>query len=538
MGELRVTAITIRDVLGARELALEPGRITRVEGANGSGKTTVLQAVQAALGRGSLAKLARVDPAGAETEPEVVLALEGDGEAYQVERTGDRLRVRRRVGDTAGLEDVPRPQEFLAGLFDTTAANPVRFLTAPDKDRALLLLEALPLKLDRAQLVAEMGLEARELPPLPLGLHPLEELALIRDAVFRTRTGVNRDAKGKAVAAEQTRRNAPAAIPEDLSAEVGALDSATSLQAVALARDEAQADATERQAIAEAEAAAELETERVSGAFKTWAARTRKEHEARAAEIRAEAERRIAEDLGQVEASIEARRVADEEGLDEVTRAAADVAEKARQARAAARLATEARKVELQASRERLVALRAQLDASGKAQALHQQAARFDREAEQLEARERPPHRGPRRSRRSPPPPGRGPPDPGPHDRGQDHPGAWRPLRPVEHRAARRDRRPGGDPPGQGAASSAPVRRRSRSPRRRALRRPRLPAQARGSTGLRGAGDRGRRATGGVGQVTTAMVSSRGPLRSPIRGTANRPRGGAMGPSPVAPGCG
>lgn len=385
MGELRVTAITIRDVLGARELALEPGRITRVEGANGSGKTTVLQAVQAALGRGSLAKLARVDPAGAETEPEVVLALEGDGEAYQVERTGDRLRVRRRVGDTAGLEDVPRPQEFLAGLVDTTAANPVRFLTAPDKDRALLLLEALPLKLDRAQLVVEMGLEARELPPLPLGLHPLEELALIRDAVFRTRTGVNRDAKGKAVAAEQTRRNAPAAIPEDLSAEVGALDSATSLQAVALARDEAQADATERQAIAEAEAAAELETERVSGAFKTWAARTRKEHEARAAEIRAEAERRIAEDLGQVEASIEARRVADEEGLDEVTRAAADVAEKARQARAAARLATEARKVELQASRERLVALRAQLDASGKAQALHQQAARFDREAEQLE---------------------------------------------------------------------------------------------------------------------------------------------------------
>ena len=40
--------------------------------------------------------------------------------------------------------------------------------------------------------------------------------ALLRDAVFRTRTGVNRDAKGKTAAAEQTRRNAPATIPEDV----------------------------------------------------------------------------------------------------------------------------------------------------------------------------------------------------------------------------------------------------------------------------------------------------------------------------------
>ena len=382
---LRVTAVTIRDVLGARELALEPGRITRLEGRNASGKTTILQAVQAALGRGSLAKLARIDSTGVETEPEVVLALEGDGEVYRVERTGEKVRVRRRVGETAGLEDVPRPQEFLAGLFDAAAASPVRFLTAPDKDRVTLLLEALPLKLDRAALLMEMAVAAAELPPLPAGLHPLEELTLIRDAVFRARTGVNRDAKGKAAAAEQTRRNAPATVPEDLSAEVGTLDSATSLQAVALARDEAQADATECQAIADAEAAAQLEAERVSGSFKAWAARTRKEHEARAAEIRAEAERRVAEDLGQVEASIETRRVADEAALDEVSRASADVAAKARDARAAARQATESRKVDLQASRERLAALRAQVEASAKARALHEQAAQFDREAEQLE---------------------------------------------------------------------------------------------------------------------------------------------------------
>ncbi len=383
---LRVTAITIRDVLGARELALEPGRITRLEGRNASLKTTVLQAVQAALGRGSLAKLARIDATGAETEPEVVLAIEGDGEAYRVERTADAVRVRRRVGDTAGLEDIPRPQEFLTGLVDTTAANPVRFLTAADKDRVMLLLDALPLKLDRAQLLAEMGLEAGELSTVPAGLHPLEELGLVRDAVFRTRTGVNRDAKGKAAAAEQTRRNAPARPPEDVSAEAARLEASTSLLAIELAREEAEAEARERGAIAEAEATARLEEERVSGEFKVEAAKLRRAHETLAAEIRAEAERRIAEDLVQVESAIEARRQTDEEVLDRAAALAEEASHKAREVRARARQATEERRVKLQADRERLASLRAQVEASAKARALLAQADQFDREAEQLEA--------------------------------------------------------------------------------------------------------------------------------------------------------
>lgn len=385
MGKLRVTSITVRDVLGARELAIEPGRITRLEGRNGSGKSSVLLALQAALGRGALAKLARVDPGGAETEPEVVLALEGDGEGYRVERTADQVRVRRRVGDTAGLEDVPRPQEFLAGLFDAAAASPVRFLAAPDKERALLLLEALPLKFDRQQLVAEMAIAAAELPELPGGLHPLEELTLIRDAVFRQRTGVNRDAKGKAAAAEQTRRNAPAAVPEDVSVAASKLEASTSLVAIELARQDAEADGRERETIAHAEAAARLEEERLAGEFKAWAAKTRREHDARAAELRAEVERRIGEDLARVERELEDRRTADEAELDQVASAVAVATENARRGRAAARQATAERRAGLQADRERLATLRAQAEASTKARALHDQAEQSDREAEQLE---------------------------------------------------------------------------------------------------------------------------------------------------------
>ena len=54
--------------------------------------------------------------------------------------------------------------------------------------------------------------------PVPAGLHPLEHLAMVRDSLFAARTGVNRDAKSKAQAAEQLRRELPAKAPDDPAA--------------------------------------------------------------------------------------------------------------------------------------------------------------------------------------------------------------------------------------------------------------------------------------------------------------------------------
>src|SRR5688572_27167578 len=76
MSELRVVAVTVKDVLGAREFAMQPGKVTTLRGKNGSGKSTALAAVQAALGGGNLAKMARVGAPGEKVEPEVVLVIE------------------------------------------------------------------------------------------------------------------------------------------------------------------------------------------------------------------------------------------------------------------------------------------------------------------------------------------------------------------------------------------------------------------------------------------------------------------------------
>lgn len=385
---LSVTSIEIQEVLGAKRYCLEPGRITKLTGRNGSGKTTVLTALQAALQGGNLAKLARVDPEGGEVEPEVVLVLEGPGsESYRVEKSGNKTAVvKARVGDSAAFKEVPQPQAFLRALYDARGANPVSFLTAKDEERALLLLEALPLTLDRAELDGILGDLAQHVPALPPSLHPLQELELVHDAIFRARTGVNHDQRGKANAAEQTRRGAPAKVPDDPKAEISALEKETTEAAAAVARQEVTAAAAQAEAAQQAESLLVLVEEREKGHFQTEAQKLRRAHEQKAAELRATVERQIAELKDQTDAAVQKLQEAGELVMAAAESDRDTALEGARQAREAARFKTEAAKRDVAAKRETLAALRAQSEESARARTLHEQAKQFDQDSEELKA--------------------------------------------------------------------------------------------------------------------------------------------------------
>lgn len=388
MSDLRVVSVRVRDVLGARELNLEPGgKLTVISGPNGSGKSTVLAAIQAALSGGNLAKLARVGAEGEEVDPEVVLVLDGPGhERYQVERSGDKVRVRARVGNTAAFEDRPQPQAFLSALFDPTGANPVRFLTAADKDRAILLLEALDLKFDRPALLKEMDVEEASLPAMPVGLNPLEEIGMIRAAVFDRRTAVNRDKKAAGLSADQLRRSIPAELPEDPEGQIKALDVDVARLAGDLAAGEEKAAGDERAAVAKALAEIESEADRIEAEFNAFKRAKRAAHEQQAATLRAEVERAIAAEHAAVEKGIEERKDEDEKklrGLDAKEATARRVAEETR------RLADEALAAlrnTLGARREQLAAMREQSKTAAAAKALDAQAVKFEKDADRLAA--------------------------------------------------------------------------------------------------------------------------------------------------------
>ncbi len=354
--KLRVTSLQVRDVLGAREFAVEPGRVTVLSGRNASGKTTVLESLKSVVGGGNLARLARIpgDP-DEEIDPEIVLVLREDGgREYRVEKTSKATRLRAQVGDSAGYEDVPQPQRWLSGLFDTRLSNPLEFLRAPDKDRVLLLLGALPVELDRERLHADMGIDLSEIAAVPAGLHPLQELAYLREAVFRERTGVNRDAKQKASTAEQTLRATPAVLPDGHEAEIEELDR----RVTEADREIAEQTATERR-----DHRATVEQKRAEE--QRAAERKRADLEAEIAKMRTALEAEIAERAAEVQAEID-EAVAHHE---ERTAAFAE------------------RQREIDEDRHRLFDLREQAKAAIKAQTLRDQAEQFEAEAEELRER-------------------------------------------------------------------------------------------------------------------------------------------------------
>lgn len=400
MSELRVVSIHVRNVLGAKELALKPGgKFTLLAGPNASGKSTALAAVQAALGGGNLAKLSRVPTVeeavaaqGKEGafDPEVVLELVGHGnEAYRVHRRGDKVRVLKRVGDTAAFEDLGKPQTWLRSLFDPTGSNPVTFLNAKDSDRARLLLEALPLPaVDRAALLQATGLRPEELAPVPDGparLHALEELALHRDAIFRTRTGVNVSRDGKVKAAEEVRRGAPAVVPTDPGeAEEAAAAAEVTRLAEDLARRDSETNAAYERADYEARSQHAKETERVKTTFKRDAQKLRTDHDAWAAEERRKVEEAISKAHEVLEERVLDLRVANEQELtnaDTVRDRALAAAEAKRETERAAMVEDRQRREQ---AAERLTNIRAQRQIAAAAQALHDQAKRFDADAERL----------------------------------------------------------------------------------------------------------------------------------------------------------
>lgn len=386
---LQVTQIRVRDVLGVREFAMAPGKVTLIQGKNGSGKSTRLAAIQAALKGGTtLAKLARVGAAGEEVKPEAVLVLEGDGEAYEVKRDAKTVTVRKRVGDSAAFADVARPQEFLASLQDGQAANPVAFLMAPEKERLILLLEALDLKLDRARLREILGDAAELVRPQPRGLAALEELALARQDVYAARTGVNRDATGKRASAEQCRRDAPAKVPDAPTDEDEArLRADVDELAATIARREAEIAAAQKAEVAEAEAKADIDEGRIKGALAATKAKLRANQSEKASELRAAVERQIADRAALIETEIAEETAQAQAALDAIGATCDEAGAAARDAAGGALAALAKDRERLSAGRAALGTVATAREHSAAARALHAQIDRFERDADELKAR-------------------------------------------------------------------------------------------------------------------------------------------------------
>lgn len=368
---MKVTGLYFRNLLGIRELRIATGTITRIHGANGTGKSSILAGAQAALGGGNLETLRRV---GSEEPPEVVLVVD-DG-AMRVERKGDAaVAVKQRVGDSQAYEKIRRGQAHLDSLFDPYATNPLTFLNARPMDRADLMLKALPLELDRAELLGAIGETWPKDKALPEGMHPLPLLELVRGVLYDERTGVNRTQKDKAASAYELQKALPAKWPDDPAQEQRKAAEARDAihQRITERRGQAEAAAAAAKAAAQAEFA--QADEREVGEFKAATARLRRELAEKVAALEAE-----------TNAAVETLRQATEERRDAAEAALNRTEVEAEKARAAALADVDAMVPDLQDAERKLGEVSKAAQDLARLEETRRLAAQFEAEAEDLKA--------------------------------------------------------------------------------------------------------------------------------------------------------
>lgn len=195
---LRVTAIRLQNILGLREFEVRPGSVTVIEGQNGAGKTTILEAIRAALGGGHDATLLRK---GSEYG-EIVLEL-SDGSEITKEITPDKTTAKITHPDFGELK---KPRTVIDQLCDAFALNPIDFLLADKKNRLQLLLAAIPLKVNERDLAGIMPMLTIQ---PNMNAHALDVFSVCEKDLYDQRTGVNRVVKEKQTTAKELKKALP-----------------------------------------------------------------------------------------------------------------------------------------------------------------------------------------------------------------------------------------------------------------------------------------------------------------------------------------
>jgi DNA repair exonuclease SbcCD ATPase subunit len=210
---MRVSRIKISDILGIEELEFEPGAFTTISGTNGSGKTSVLEAIKSVVKGGTDATLLR----NGAKDGEIILVLD------------DETQIRKRVTAKSSTVTVERdgaivrePMSTIRAITDMLSVNPVEFLAARPKDRTDVLLESLPIKADPKRLSKIAGFEVHA----DSSDHALVLIDRLQREIFDDRTATNRALRDKRATVQQLEGTLPAPGEPGATGDLPALEAA------------------------------------------------------------------------------------------------------------------------------------------------------------------------------------------------------------------------------------------------------------------------------------------------------------------------
>jgi energy-coupling factor transporter ATP-binding protein EcfA2 len=202
---MRIAHVTLKNIMGTRELEFDAGKFVELSGPNASGKSTVLEAIKSVVKGGHDATLLMT---GAE-KGEIVLVLDNGMRLTKTVRPTSSNLVATQDGQARPL---PRPAEMLGKIIDRLSNNPVEFLTAKKEDRVSTLLQSMPLQIDLQYLQSISGVRLAQ-----SGMHAYQVIDYVYTQVFDERHDTNKTIDEK----EKTIRQLRAAIPELADGVVG-----------------------------------------------------------------------------------------------------------------------------------------------------------------------------------------------------------------------------------------------------------------------------------------------------------------------------
>jgi DNA repair exonuclease SbcCD ATPase subunit len=230
---MKVSFVSIKNILGLKQFELTPGHVTMITGANGTGKTSLLDALRSLFERTGAKVLKHVDA----TKGEILLELVDGDTRHSVKRS---ITAK---GDYVTVDGDNGRKGWLQSLSEATRLNPVAFLNASNKERVEKLLSAVSVAFPRERLLEVVKplldsvpdrdtLNAKIKSAVSKASNPLEQIDAVLEAVKEWRTGVARSMRDAVASADNLRQALPAdgaavSVDDDLASVEKALDIST-----------------------------------------------------------------------------------------------------------------------------------------------------------------------------------------------------------------------------------------------------------------------------------------------------------------------
>jgi chromosome segregation ATPase len=177
---LRIDAVSIENLKGIERAEFPLGSLTVIKGSNGTGKSSILDAIATVFEGGHDPTLIR---SGADKAHVKLTLSDGTTVAKTITAKGSTLNI-----TTADGLKVPKPAAFVERLASGFSFDPISFLSADAKKRTQFLLEAMPIEFAPAEVAAITGKTlARAL--------DLDGLAQLRAGIYENRRDLNVEAK-------------------------------------------------------------------------------------------------------------------------------------------------------------------------------------------------------------------------------------------------------------------------------------------------------------------------------------------------------